>query len=92
MAAKYSRERKIKFYEYWYKTYKNFNCYYCDKATYVTNKVHSNYQHNKRTIDHVVARALGGTNERKNLVLSCEECNNKKSVEEQKLYYKKLAA
>lgn len=43
-------------------------CHYCRKP--VCN--------NSSTIDHVVPRSQGGTNEQGNLVLCCFDCNNEK--------------
>lgn len=31
------------------------------------------------TLDHWVPKAMGGTNQRNNLILACEGCNNKKA-------------
>lgn len=34
------------------------------------------------TIDHILARALGGTNSLENIQVICKECNNLKSADE----------
>lgn len=44
-------------------------CYYCEATENLT-------------IEHKLARSLGGTNNRNNIVLACVSCNNKKSAEE----------
>lgn len=58
-----------------------FICPYCkSKMTFgigYTNQV---------SIDHIVARALGGDNSKKNLVLCCKSCNRDKSRIEMKVY------
>lgn len=37
---------------------------------------------NRATIDHIVAKALGGDNKQENLVVSCRDCNIEKSKRE----------
>lgn len=37
------------------------------------------------TVDHVIARINGGTNDESNLVTACRPCNNKKSFRERPL-------
>lgn len=44
----------------------------------VRNRHHRHYA----TLDHILARGLGGGNGLDNIQVVCRECNNKKSVEE----------
>jgi len=50
--------------------YSNFNyiCVYCNQK----------FEFEDLCVDHIVARAKGGTNEKSNLITSCKECNKKK--------------
>jgi len=47
-----------------------FICFYCNK------KIKDGTQ----TVDHIIARYLGGTNKSENLVTACRPCNNQKSI------------
>ena len=33
-----------------------------------------------RTVDHVVPKSRGGTNDKKNILVACKECNQEKGV------------
>ena len=46
--------------------------------------------HNFATIDHIVPKSKGGTNNIENLRLICRKCNNKRGnkIEEDTMYYK----
>ena len=43
-------------------------CVYCERSIYTTHDM-------LLTVDHVLARSLGGTNDASNLVTACLECN-----------------
>jgi 5-methylcytosine-specific restriction endonuclease McrA len=49
----------------------NHSCVYCDSSIYDTADM-------VLTLDHVVARELGGGNEHTNLVTACKSCNSAK--------------
>jgi len=52
-------------------------CHYCRKQTRL-NFIGPVCDHDHATLDHVVPKSKGGTNERSNLVLACNACNNAK--------------
>jgi 5-methylcytosine-specific restriction endonuclease McrA len=51
-------------------------CHYCQVPTILTRDGHPR----RRTLDHVIPQALGGTDEMENLVLCCSSCNSRKGV------------
>ncbi len=51
-------------------------CFYCARRV---SKNGTRKKGNVLTIDHVIPRALGGSDELSNLVLACEPCNKKKA-------------
>ena len=51
-------------------------CYYCGAIISWKKETPSGFS--KGTIDHIIPKKSGGTNERNNLIASCEKCNNKK--------------
>ncbi len=53
------------------------DCRYCRKRVR-KNFVGHDYADNDATIDHIIPRSKGGTNDRKNLCLACRRCNNAK--------------
>lgn len=53
-----------------------FNCYYCDRNYHTLKALSIEMQ-----IDHFTPRALGGSQDESNLVLSCQECNRAKGTE-----------
>src|ERR1019366_976185 len=60
---------------------KEINCYYCEMM----------FEAESLTIEHLVPRSFGGSNDLTNLVLACRTCNLEKGVESQKrkkLYWK----
>ncbi len=50
-------------------------CAYCDR--FCTREIES--------LDHIIPRALGGTNRLENLVMACRACNQKRAVLMQQL-------
>ncbi len=55
-------------------------CPICGSRMHFEIKFRSNPRY--ATIDHILARALGGTNSLDNLTVVCMECNNNKSKDE----------
>lgn len=56
-------------------------CHYCQKMTFLPAQVHdSQNKHNLATLDHIIVRARGGTDDLENLVLACYECNQYRGV------------
>lgn len=54
-------------------------CYYCKRPMRRRERSPSDFNYpDDATLDHKLARANGGTNNIKNLCLSCFECNSKK--------------
>lgn len=53
-------------------------CHYCRKQTRLNFTTSVNAP-DHATLDHVVPKSKGGTNDRSNLVLACNACNNAKS-------------
>lgn len=68
----------------------NFICFYCKvnlrKHFKPKEERDSNYI---ITVDHIIARSLGGQNEESNMVTCCRDCNQRKCVKEQVRIYKK---
>jgi 5-methylcytosine-specific restriction endonuclease McrA len=60
----------------WLSVHQGGRCAYCDR--FVTPPTRPS-RPTDRTLDHVVPRVKGGTRDRANLVMSCLECNMKKS-------------
>lgn len=52
-------------------------CYICDAAMNLANRA-SGHQLNDASLDHVLAKALGGSDEISNLKACCRGCNAKK--------------
>lgn len=52
-------------------------CQYCNCSLRIRQKS-ERYTDRDATVDHIVARSKGGTNERPNLTLACRECNHAK--------------
>jgi len=53
----------------------NYRCFYCGKELDIEGK----YTDNFPTIEHITPLAKGGTNNLDNIVLTCFDCNIKKS-------------
>ena len=53
-------------------------CYWCGIQTRLTN----GSEPDKATVDHVLPRYKGGTNDSSNVVLSCNLCNNRRNYED----------
>lgn len=53
----------------------NYHCYYCERHLRVVKS-----EGGRMEVDHIIPRALGGGDERSNLVLSCSNCNNEKKA------------
>ncbi len=49
-------------------------CFYCGRQV----------RRKDATVEHIIPRCAGGTNNRLNLAMACKQCNNAKSVEDQK--------
>lgn len=58
-------------------------CRRCGKVTH--NVLISSDWKNKSTVDHIICRALNGSDTEENFEMLCGECNNKKSKLEAKL-------
>ncbi len=54
----------------------NGKCHYCDQRVAI----------NQGNIDHVLPRALGGTDHWDNFVFSCQPCNSKKAAKPHEQY------
>ena len=52
-----------------------WTCYWCKQVL----RSEINYQ-NTATIEHILPRSLGGTNQKSNLAAACYRCNNKREV------------
>lgn len=52
-------------------------CQYC-KIQVRRNWMERNYYAHDATVDHVIPKSKGGTNDRSNLVVACRRCNNAK--------------
>lgn len=59
----------------------NGECHYCQVVTVLPIEGEpGNRKSNTATVDHVVARAHGGTDSKDNLVLACLDCNNRRGI------------
>lgn len=52
-------------------------CFYCGLQLSYSRHVPMN-DPSKRTVDHIIARKMGGSNEKANKVLACHACNRRK--------------
>ncbi len=57
----------------------NWQCFYCGIDVVQPNRVEVGYQPNEAQADHFIPLSNGGTNERKNIVCSCGQCNFSKN-------------
>ena len=57
----------------------DWKCFYCGVDVVQPNRVELGYQPNEAQPDHFTPIAKGGTNERKNIVCSCGQCNLSKN-------------
>jgi len=53
----------------------NWQCFYCGIDVVQPNRAEVGYQPNEAHADHFIPLSNGGTNERKNIVCSCGQCN-----------------
>lgn len=73
----FSRRRSLTLLrEMWYDA--KFICTYCGFTTIFPSALPDTRAYRTATIDHKVPTAKGGTNDRKNLCLSCHDCNTRK--------------
>lgn len=58
----------------------NNKCYYCKTDFFLASTAHSAEEANKwPELDHIIPKSIGGSDLEENLVVSCRECNQKKS-------------
>lgn len=57
------------------------HCYYCEvKLQTLADIVRRVNAPNRKTIDHLIPRSKGGTDDESNLVIACRKCNEAKGV------------
>lgn len=62
-------------------------CHWCDVETIPVPRGHQGRLHPRhRTIDHLLDRTRGGTNDLTNLVIACDKCNGRRSEESREAY------
>jgi 5-methylcytosine-specific restriction enzyme A len=65
-----NKARELKNSSWWKQKLSEGKCYYCGDV----------FEQDKLTMDHIVALARGGKSTKRNVVVSCLDCNSKKGL------------
>jgi len=67
----------------------HYKCYYCNRKCYTIDNMYLRDKGELATVDHLIPRWQGGSNEETNLVTCCQLCNQSKEFIERPIQLNK---